>query len=106
MNCSRWSSSTKPWAGAGSHEGMSRAPLWRVGRLFGHGPLQACRVEKSLRTVEGASNAKERRKPMTISPLAGKAAPKEMLVDPARLEQEFYARRPDVRDPNQLVSFG
>src|SRR5713101_3031869 len=43
---------------------------------------------------------------MTISPLAGKAAPKEMLVDVARLEQEYYERRPDVGDPNQLVSFG
>ncbi len=43
---------------------------------------------------------------MTISPLAGKAAPKEMLVDPARLEQEYYARRPDVGDPNQMVHFG
>ena len=43
---------------------------------------------------------------MTISPLAGKPAPKEMLVDPARLEQEYDARRPDVGDPNQLVHFG
>src|SRR5712691_10278777 len=43
---------------------------------------------------------------MTISPLAGKAAPKEMLVDPVRLEQEYYARRPDVGDPNQMVHFG
>jgi phosphoglucomutase len=43
---------------------------------------------------------------MSISPLAGKPAPKEMLVDLARLEQEYYQRRPDVGDPNQLVSFG
>ncbi len=43
---------------------------------------------------------------MTISPLAGKPAPKEMLVDPAQLEQEYYARRPDVGDPTQRVSFG
>lgn len=41
-----------------------------------------------------------------ISPLAGKPAPKEMLVDVARLEKEYYERRPDVNDPNQLVSFG
>ena len=33
----------------------------------------------------------------TISPLAGKPAPKEMLVDPARLEREYYARKPDWR---------
>jgi phosphoglucomutase len=45
-------------------------------------------------------------KPMAISPLAGKSAPKEMLVDLARLERDYYERRPDVGDPNQLVSFG
>jgi len=43
---------------------------------------------------------------MALSPLAGKPAPKEMLVDLARLEREYYARHPDVADPNQLVSFG
>src|ERR1700726_160375 len=43
---------------------------------------------------------------MTISPLAGKPAPKEMLIDPARLEREYYARRPDLDDPEQRVSFG
>ena len=41
-----------------------------------------------------------------ISPLAGKPAPKEMLVDVARLERAYYERQPDVDDPNQLVSFG
>ena len=43
---------------------------------------------------------------MTISPLAGRPAPKEMLVDLARLEHEYYARRPDLDDPEQWVSFG
>jgi len=43
---------------------------------------------------------------MAISPLAGKPAPKELLVDLARLEREYYERRPDMGDPNQLVSFG
>jgi phosphoglucomutase len=43
---------------------------------------------------------------MAISPLAGKAAPKEMLIDPARLEREYYERRPDMTDANQQVSFG
>jgi phosphoglucomutase len=43
---------------------------------------------------------------MTISPLAGKPAPKEMLVDLSRLEHEYFERRPDLDDPNQLVSFG
>jgi phosphoglucomutase len=41
-----------------------------------------------------------------ISPLAGKPAPKTMLVDLGRLEREYYGRKPDVGDPNQLVSFG
>jgi phosphoglucomutase len=43
---------------------------------------------------------------MTISPLAGKPAPKELLVDLARLERDYYERRPDVNNPSQLVSFG
>ena len=33
---------------------------------------------------------------MAISPLAGKLAPKELLVDPAQLEHEYYERRPDL----------
>jgi phosphoglucomutase len=41
-----------------------------------------------------------------ISPLAGKPAPKELLVDVARLEKEYFERRPDMSDPNQRVSFG
>ena len=43
---------------------------------------------------------------MTISPLAGKPALKEMLVDLARLERDYYQRRPDLDDPEQRVSFG
>jgi len=43
---------------------------------------------------------------MAISPLAGKPAPKEMFVDLAQLEREYYERRPDLSNPNQLVSFG
>ncbi len=41
-----------------------------------------------------------------ISPLAGKPAPKEMLVDVAALERAYYDNRPDTSDPNQLVIFG
>ena len=48
----------------------------------------------------------EIKEPGTISPLAGRPAPKEMLVDLARLEREYYERKPDVGDPDQLVSFG
>jgi phosphoglucomutase len=43
---------------------------------------------------------------MAISPLAGKPAPKEMLVDLAKLEREYYGRKPEVDNPNQMVSFG
>jgi phosphoglucomutase len=43
---------------------------------------------------------------MTISPLAGKPAPKDMLIDAARVEREYFERRPDLDDPEQLVSFG
>jgi phosphoglucomutase len=43
---------------------------------------------------------------MPISPLAGKPAPKKLLVDPSQLEHEYYERRPDLGNPNQLVSFG
>jgi phosphoglucomutase len=46
------------------------------------------------------------KEPVTISPLAGKPAPKEMLVDLVRLEREYYERKPDLGDPSQLVSFG
>ncbi|MGA2371114.1 MAG: phosphoglucomutase (alpha-D-glucose-1,6-bisphosphate-dependent) [Candidatus Korobacteraceae bacterium] len=41
-----------------------------------------------------------------LSPLAGKPAPKEMLVDLVGLERDYYQNRPDVSDPNQLVIFG
>src|SRR5215468_8203772 len=42
----------------------------------------------------------------TLSPLAGKPAPKELLIDIARLEREYFERKPDVADRNQLVAFG
>ncbi len=41
-----------------------------------------------------------------ISPLAGKPATKDMLVDLARLERDYFEKRPNVDDPNQLVAFG
>jgi len=43
---------------------------------------------------------------VTISPLAGLPAPKSMLVDVARLVREYFERRPDLEDPNQMVIFG
>src|SRR5262245_37539869 len=43
---------------------------------------------------------------MALSPLAGKPAPKEMLVDLERLEREYFSRAPDPADPAQQVRFG
>jgi len=41
-----------------------------------------------------------------ISRLAGKPAPKDMLIDVSQLDREYYERRPDLSDPSQLVAFG
>src|ERR1700733_14394890 len=53
-----------------------------------------------------AHSPAERSGESTISPLAGKPAPKEMLINVARLEAAYFERHPDLQDPNQLVSFG
>ena len=41
-----------------------------------------------------------------VSPLAGRPAPKEMLIDVDEINREYLERRPDLGDPNQMVSFG
>jgi phosphoglucomutase len=43
---------------------------------------------------------------MAISPLAGKPAPRELLIDVGRLLGEYASRRPDPADPRQRVAFG
>ncbi|MGA7104823.1 MAG: phosphoglucomutase (alpha-D-glucose-1,6-bisphosphate-dependent) [Candidatus Deferrimicrobiaceae bacterium] len=43
---------------------------------------------------------------MTVSPLAGKPAPKSMLVNVARLVAAYYTERPDPAVREQRVSFG
>jgi phosphoglucomutase len=43
---------------------------------------------------------------MALSPLAGKPAPKEMLIDPQQLEREYYVRKPDPAEPAQQITFG
>ena len=43
---------------------------------------------------------------MSTHTYAGKAAPKELLIDVSQLEAAFYDEKPDPADPNQLVSFG
>jgi phosphoglucomutase len=43
---------------------------------------------------------------MPLSPLAGRPAPRELLIDVARLNQQYYDLKPDPANPQQLVSFG
>ena len=43
---------------------------------------------------------------MSAHPLAGKPAPKDLLIDVNQIEKAFYDSKPDPTDPNQLVSFG
>jgi phosphoglucomutase len=43
---------------------------------------------------------------MPVHPLAGQPAPKDLLIDVAKLERDYHERRPDLGDPEQLVSFG
>ena len=62
-----------------------------------------CAVAETLveNTVAPEPNARD-----TISPLAGRPAPKDILVDLGRLERAYYESRPDTTDPTQLVRFG
>jgi phosphoglucomutase len=43
---------------------------------------------------------------MPLSPLAGKPAPKELLIDVARLVRAYYDNKPDPGAPAQQVNFG
>ena len=43
---------------------------------------------------------------MSIHPLAGKPAPKELLADISKLRDAYYSRKPEMTDPAQRVSFG
>jgi phosphoglucomutase len=43
---------------------------------------------------------------MSISPLAGKPAPSNILIDVSKLERDYFNQKPDASDPAQLVSFG
>src|SRR5262245_20011003 len=43
---------------------------------------------------------------MALHPMAGKPAPANLLIDVARLEREYFVRKRDLEDANQLVSFG
>ena len=56
--------------------------------------------------MPGSLETREKTAGAGVSPLAGKRAPKELLVDLSRLERDYFVCRPDVDDPNQLVNFG
>lgn len=43
---------------------------------------------------------------MSVHPLAGQAAPHEILINVPRLISAYYTHRPDPADPGQRVSFG
>ena len=43
---------------------------------------------------------------MSVHPLAGRPAPPELLINVQALDVDYYQRKPDLSDPNQLVSFG
>lgn len=43
---------------------------------------------------------------MALSELAGKPAPKELLIDPAQVEKDYYEKVPDMDDPGERVVFG
>ena len=42
----------------------------------------------------------------SISPLAGRPATKDMLIDVGTLERDYFERRPDIETSAQLVNFG
>jgi phosphoglucomutase len=41
---------------------------------------------------------------MTTHPLAGRPAPRDLLVDIDQLRKEYYARKPDISDSAQRVT--
>jgi len=43
---------------------------------------------------------------MSLSPLAGKPPPPELLIDVDQLTRDYFEKWPDLSDPNQRVSFG
>jgi phosphoglucomutase len=68
------------------------------------GPLELKSLARSRSSFFGPDQQKE--EDVALSPLAGKPAPKDILIDPAQLEREYFEQKPDPGDPTQLVSFG
>src|SRR6185295_16581126 len=66
-----------------------------------------CRRHLGGKTMPGVQKAHPGESELTsISPLAGKPAPKDILVDLPRLERDYFERQPDLDDPSQMESFG
>src|SRR5260370_3451098 len=70
--------------------------MWHLRQLLSMKALEAIMAHSRRRIQCQGKEA-----PMTLSPLAGKPAPKDTLVDLARLEREYYACQSDVGDPTQ-----
>ncbi len=80
---------------------------------------QATRVQPPLFSLKSSSRLDDRPpfghspggsfqggSPMAVSPLAGKPAPRSLLVNVPRLVASYYAVKPDPADPAGRVSFG
>jgi phosphoglucomutase len=52
------------------------------------------------------SDTANREEMRSIHPLAGRPAARDVLIDVARLQDEYYTRKPDVANPAERVSFG
>ena len=77
--------------------------IWGAKPVSGAGnPARHPDGSRQLRLSEAGGDEEQ----LMISPLAGKPAPKSMLIDIADLDRQFHDRTPDVADPTQLVSFG
>ena len=68
------------------------------------GRYMRCRGRSNERSRRGCGDILGSK--MTISPLAGKAAPLEILVDVPRLVAAYYSDIPDPSIPAQRVAFG
>src|SRR5262245_32212378 len=68
-------------------------------------PSPSMRLASGMRSRARCPD-REREWQMAKSPLAGHPVPRELLFDVARLEREYYERKPDPADPNQRVAFG
>src|SRR5271166_331574 len=91
----------------GTQSHPERSQLWKILKRPQH--CRICSRHLEGRTMSNTVETPSAGVPAhrsSLSPLAGKPAPKDMLVDVARLERDYFEHRPDLQDANQLVSFG